>query len=152
MSSYPHRISQAPSLRIAAVVHAKQIGGVVLSHLLSGVAATGDDGNTANLEELHFGVGRVVNGGMKGGGCWSSIAESLGSGCSPGEKIQRLWAGTAPRLRSRDILVSEKRVAPSWTPLPKAAAVRLQLWGSLSLESGSESFSFGRACLSNVPR
>lgn len=37
------------------------IGDVVRgAHLLSGIAATGDDGNTANLEELHFGVGRVV--------------------------------------------------------------------------------------------
>lgn len=98
MSSYPHRVSQAPSLRVAVVVRAKQIGGVVLSHLLSGVAAAGDDGNTANLEELHFGVGRVVNGGMKGG--WLLVVDSgiSDNSCSPGEKIQRLWAGTAPRL------------------------------------------------------
>jgi hypothetical protein len=55
-------------LRRSASCCSRQTGrGLEFSHLLSGVAATGDDGNTANLEELHFGVGRVVNGGMKGG-------------------------------------------------------------------------------------
>lgn len=35
------------------------------SHLLSGIAATGDDGNTANLEELHFDCWSGREGGGK---------------------------------------------------------------------------------------
>lgn len=45
------------SIRMCPLVKLSQWK-VGLPHLLSGITATGDDGNTANLEELHF-------------GCWS---------------------------------------------------------------------------------
>lgn len=65
------RVRSRPTLFVKQSVEAEVR---FVSHLLSGIATTGDDGNAANLEELHFDCWSGREGGWESRSCcWVDI-------------------------------------------------------------------------------